>query len=217
MAKVKSDLVDKLKKTLKGKRVGVFIDSANLYHALNKQGFYISFERMSEWFRQQSKELILNLYTAHDPEDEKQQEFLAKLDNLGYKLITKPIKVFENSTKGNMDIELAVDAIERVKDYDVFVLFSGDGDFGYLLQYLHNKGIETVVVGVGGYTSFDLHQEANHYFFLDRIGSIWRQQSTKKKKDLNKLYNKKFEKVVANKSRPRARLRLPKMPKIFFD
>lgn len=38
--------------------------------------------------------------------------------------------------KGNLDIELALDAYINKDQYDIFVLFSGDSDFMYLMNLL---------------------------------------------------------------------------------
>jgi uncharacterized LabA/DUF88 family protein len=80
-----------------------------------------------------------------------------------------------------MDIELAVDALNKIDDYDVLVLFSGDGDFTYLIQDIEKKGKRIIVIGTGGFTSYELHQQAHNYFFLNRISSIWQKQRKPKK------------------------------------
>ena len=61
------------------------------------------------------------------------------LDYNGYSVVTKPTKEFVNSTgrrkvKGNMDIELAVNAMDMAPHLDLMVLFSGDGDFRSLVK-----------------------------------------------------------------------------------
>jgi len=54
-------------------------------------------------------------------------------------VVTKPSKEFIDASgrrkvKGNMDIELTVDAMELAGHVDQIVLFSGDGDFRYLVE-----------------------------------------------------------------------------------
>ena len=54
------------------------------------------------------------------------------LDYNGYTVVTKATKEFTDASgrrrvKGNMDIELAVDAMELAVHIDQMVLFSGDG------------------------------------------------------------------------------------------
>ena len=48
--------------------------------------------------------------------------------------------------KGNMDIELAVDAMEIAPHIDQMVLFSGDGDFRSLVEAVQRRGVRVIVV-----------------------------------------------------------------------
>jgi uncharacterized LabA/DUF88 family protein len=48
--------------------------------------------------------------------------------------------------KGNMDIELAIDAMQLSDNLDHIVLFSGDGDFRSLISAVQSKGRRTSVV-----------------------------------------------------------------------
>jgi uncharacterized LabA/DUF88 family protein len=73
------------------------------------------------------------------------------LDYNGFTLVTKPAKEFIDSSgrrkiKGNMDIELAVDAMEMADHVDHILLFSGDGDFRPLVAALQRKGVRVSVV-----------------------------------------------------------------------
>lgn len=66
-------------------------------------------------------------------------------------MVTKPTKEFVDSTgrrkvKGNMDIELAVTAMEMANYIDNMVLFSGDGDFRSLVEAVQRKGVRVSVV-----------------------------------------------------------------------
>ena len=73
------------------------------------------------------------------------------LDYNGYSVVTKPTKEFVDSTgrrkvKGNMDIELAVNAMDMAPHLDLMVLFSGDGDFRSLVELIQRKGVRVAVV-----------------------------------------------------------------------
>jgi uncharacterized LabA/DUF88 family protein len=48
--------------------------------------------------------------------------------------------------KGNMDIELAVDAMELAEHIDHMVLFSGDGDFRSLVEAVQRRGVRVTVI-----------------------------------------------------------------------
>ena len=65
--------------------------------------------------------------------------------------MTKPAKEFTDSAgrrkiKGNMDIELAIDALELAPRIDHMVLFSGDGDFRSLVEAMQRRGVRVTVV-----------------------------------------------------------------------
>jgi uncharacterized LabA/DUF88 family protein len=73
------------------------------------------------------------------------------LDYNGYSVVTKATKEFVDQTgrrkvKGNMDIELAVDAMEIAGSIDHMVLFSGDGDFRSLVEAVQRRGVRVTVV-----------------------------------------------------------------------
>ena len=73
------------------------------------------------------------------------------LDYNGYTVVTKSTKEFVDASgrrkvKGNMDIELAVDAMELASHIDQMVLFSGDGDFRSLVAAMQRRGVRVMVV-----------------------------------------------------------------------
>jgi uncharacterized LabA/DUF88 family protein len=73
------------------------------------------------------------------------------LDYNGYTVVTKATKEFIDASgrrkvKGNMDIELAVDAMELAGHVNQIVLFSGDGDFRSLVEAVQRRGVRVTVV-----------------------------------------------------------------------
>ena len=72
------------------------------------------------------------------------------LDYNGYSVVTKATKEFIDASgrrkvKGNMDIELAVDAMELAEHVDQIVLFSGDGDFRSLVEAVQRRGVRVLL------------------------------------------------------------------------
>ncbi len=66
-------------------------------------------------------------------------------------MVTKATKEFvdqagRRKVKGNMDIELAVDAMELAEHVDQIVLFSGDGDFRSLVEAVQRRGVRVTVI-----------------------------------------------------------------------
>jgi len=134
-------------------RIGLFIDGANLYAAARALGFDIDYKRLLEVFNVEVRLVRALYYTAliEDQEYSPIRPLVDWLDYNGYTMVTKPTKEFSDSTgrrklKGNMDIELAIDAMEMCEHLDHVVLFSGDGDFRRLVEAIQRKGTRVSVV-----------------------------------------------------------------------
>jgi len=134
-------------------RLALFIDGANLYAAARALGFDIDYKRLLDLFATKGRLVRAFYYTAlvEDQEYSPIRPLVDWLDYNGYTMVTKPTKEFTDATgrrklKGNMDIELAVDAMELSEHLDHIVLFSGDGDFRSLVEALQHKGKRVSVV-----------------------------------------------------------------------
>jgi uncharacterized LabA/DUF88 family protein len=134
-------------------RVALFIDGANLYATAKSLGFDIDYRRLLGVFRQKGQLVRALYYTAlaEDQEYSSIRPLIDWLDYNGYTMVTKPTKEFTDATgrrkvKGNMDIELAVDAMRLADSLDHIVLFSGDGDFRSLVAALQQKGKRVSVI-----------------------------------------------------------------------
>jgi uncharacterized LabA/DUF88 family protein len=99
----------------------------------------------------------------------------------GFTMVTKPAKEYTDSmgrrkVKGNMDIELAVDAMELASRVDHIVLFSGDGDFRPLLESLQRQGVRVSVVSTirsqPPMISDELRRQADNFIELDELKDV---------------------------------------------
>ena len=136
-----------------GERTALFIDGANLYAAARSLSFNIDYKKMLDVFRKEGRLIRALYYTAlaEDQEYSSIRPLVDWLDYNGYTMVTKPAKEFTDSTgrrkiKGNMDIELAVDAMTMAKNLDHIIIFSGDGDFRALVEALQYMGVRVTVV-----------------------------------------------------------------------
>ncbi len=140
-------------KVYPSERIALFIDGANLYATARALGFDIDYKKLLNVFRAKGR-LIRALYYTALPEDQEYSSIRPLVDWLdynGYTMVTKPTKEFTDSSgrrkiKGNMDIELAVDAMELAENLDHLIIFSGDGDFRSLVEALQMKGKRVTVV-----------------------------------------------------------------------
>ncbi len=134
-------------------RIALFIDGANLYSAAKALQVDIDYKRLLALFRQKGHLVRALYYTAlvEDQEYSSIRPLIDWLDYNGYTMVTKPTKEYTDSLgrrklKGNMDIELSVDAMRLADSLDHIVLFSGDGDFRSLVAALQQKGKRVSVI-----------------------------------------------------------------------
>jgi uncharacterized LabA/DUF88 family protein len=134
-------------------KIALFIDGANLYATAKSLGFDIDYKRLLREFHSRGYLLRAFYYTAviEDQEYSSIRPLIDWLDYNGYSVVTKATKEFVDQTgrrkvKGNMDIELAVDAMEIAGSIDHMVLFSGDGDFRSLVEAVQRRGVRVTVV-----------------------------------------------------------------------
>ena len=163
-------------------KIALFIDGANLYSTAKAIGFDIDYKRLLKEFQSTGYLLRAYYYTAliEDSEYSSIRPLIDWLDYNGYKVVTKPVKEFVDSSgrrkvKGNMDIELAVDAMEIVENVDHIVLFSGDGDFRSLVEALQRKGRKVSVVSTlqtqPPMIADDLRRQADHFIDLAALAN----------------------------------------------
>ena len=133
-------------------RIALFIDGANLYATTKTLGFDIDYKRLLKEFQSRGTLVRAFYYTAlvEDQEYSSIRPLIDWLDYNGYRVVTKPTKEFIDSAgrrkvKGNMDIELAIDALELAPYVDQMVIFSGDGDFRSLVEALQRRGVHVSV------------------------------------------------------------------------
>ena len=134
-------------------RIALFIDGANLYSASRAAGFSIDFKRLLDHFGARGRLVRAFYYTALFDEVEYSplRPLVDWLDYNGYTLVTKRAKEFTDAygnrkTKGDMDVEIAIDAMEMASKLDRIVLFSGDGDFRRLVEAVQREGVRVSVV-----------------------------------------------------------------------
>ncbi|RSB47640.1 MULTISPECIES: NYN domain-containing protein [Brevundimonas] len=134
-------------------RIALFIDGANLYSAARALNCDLDFKKLTERFTGESRLVRAYYYTAvvEGEEFSPIRPLVDWLDYNGFTVVTKPVKRYVDAqghsrTKGNMDIEIAVDMLELAPRLDHVVLFSGDGDFRRLAQAMQAKGVRVTVV-----------------------------------------------------------------------
>ncbi|TLU82035.1 MAG: NYN domain-containing protein [Chlorobium sp.] len=160
----------------KKKQAAIFIDGANLFFTQRHLGWQIDFSRLMAYFLSAYASVQANYYVpASEPVSEENAAFTRVLKAHGFRITSKPVKKIVNKEtgdvvmKGNLDVELVVDALCAVDNYDTFILFSGDSDFIPLLRALKEKGKEVIVYSTQGLSARELLSETG-IAFIDLAG-----------------------------------------------
>lgn len=151
----------------KTNQIAIFIDGANLYHSAIELGFEIDYAYLLTLLVGQSSAYQAFFYTGIDPTNQHQQNFLSKLQRLGYQIVSKEvIKRADGSCKANLDVELALDLVELSHTYDTAIVVSGDGDFAPAIARIQRLGKRVEVFSYRSTTSKKLIELADDYFDL---------------------------------------------------
>ncbi len=164
-------------------RIALFIDGANLYASTKTLGFDVDYRRILREFESRGRVLRAFYYTAliEDQEYSSVRPLIDWLDYNGFTVVTKPVKEFvdfagRRKLKGNMDTELAVDAMEMAKHIDEMVLFSGNGDFRRLVQAVQRKGVRVTVISTVStqppFVADDLRRQADVFLDLVQLAPV---------------------------------------------
>ena len=137
----------------KPNHIALFIDGADLHATARTLGFDIDYKRLLMEFEGRGSLLRAFYYTtiSEDQEYSSLRPLTDWLSYNGYTVVTKAVKEFTDASgrrkvKGNMDVELAVDAMELAGQIDQMVLFSGDGSFRSLVEAVQRRGVRVTVI-----------------------------------------------------------------------
>ena len=164
-------------------RLALFIDGSNLYSAAKGLNFDIDYKKLLEEFRKRGVLVRAYYYTAivEDQEYSPIRPLVDWLDYNGFTMVTKPVRRYTEQsgavrTKGNMDIEIAVDMMQLAAHVDHMVLFSGDGDFRRLIEAVQSQGVRVTVVSTvksqPPMASDDLRRQADTFVDLADLSTI---------------------------------------------
>ncbi len=147
----------------KSQRVGIFIDTQNLYHsAKNLYKAKVNFGNVVKEALA-GRQLIRAVAYVIRTESEEEKGFFEALNKLGIETKVKDIRVFAGGAKkADWDIGMAIDAIAMSEKLDAVVLATGDGDFVPLVEYLrYTQGTQVEVIAFGRSASGQLKESVD--------------------------------------------------------
>jgi len=168
----------------------IFIDASNVWNAVKSVKKFIEYETLKDYFRKNfnADKVEIFYYDAYPKVgtrdydlDGKHKFFTYLKKGLGFTVRKKELKrisvVSENGEsiieKGNMDVEITIDAMHNVHKYSIVVFFSGDADFLALVNYLKNAGKKVYIFSSKDNISHELKTGGDGYFDLKDIHELW--------------------------------------------
>lgn len=151
-------------------RVGVFIDTQNLYHSAKNlyDGAKVNF---AEVLKAAIGDRILIRAIAYviSTEGGEEQAFFDALRTMGIETKVKDLQIFAGGAKkADWDVGMAVDAIKLSPKLDAIILATGDGDFIPVVEYVRmNSGAQVEVISFGKSSSARLIEEADDFIDMD--------------------------------------------------
>ncbi len=150
----------------KEQRVGIFIDTQNLYHsARNLYNARVNFGAILKE-AVAGRRLVRAIAYVITSEAGDEKAFFEALNKMGIETKTKDLQVFASGAKkADWDVGLAVDAVTMAPKLDAVVIVSGDGDFVPLVEYLQGH-TQVEVMSFGKSTSMKLKEQTDSFIDL---------------------------------------------------
>ncbi len=153
----------------KEQRVGVFIDTQNIYHSAKM--LYHSKVNFGAIVKDAvgERSLIRAIAYVITTEAGDEKAFFEALTKMGIETKTKDLQIFSSGAKkADWDVGMAIDAVKLAPKLDAVILITGDGDHAPLVEYLQvNEGCQVEVVSFGKSTSSKLREVVDDFLDLD--------------------------------------------------
>ncbi len=178
----------------------VFIDSSNLWAAQKSKQKLLDYNKVLKYIKDNFKPKTLKIfyYAAYPAEGTRSYAMINKhkfftflKKGLGFEVRKKPlkrIKIINNDMgegvkeKGDMDVEITVDAMYHIDKYDTAIFFSGDSDFLPLLNHLKNNNKKIYILSSRNNISEELRTSGHGYCDVLDIEDIWGSDLRSRKK-----------------------------------
>ncbi|HBE20653.1 MAG TPA: NYN domain-containing protein [Cyanobacteria bacterium UBA11149] len=171
------------------RRVLIFADSDNTFLSAQSFNRRIDWQKIREYLAdpREGRELIeMVIYVGLPPARERFEEqrktkekFIYWAKSNGFLVVVKEGKAKGEEYETNIDIVMAMDAIELALEVrpDIVVLVTGDSDFAYLAEKLRRRGMRVEVASVEQSLGNDLKVSASSVIDLIGVFDNFQQQN----------------------------------------
>ena len=160
--------------------VAVFIDASNVWAAQKSKGRSFDYEKLKSYLNRTFAPKVVRIffYTAYPREGtrsystkQKHNFYTYLKKGLGFTVRKKELKRIVVHTedgdlieeKGNMDVEMTIDAMHHRDTYGTAVFFTGDSDFLALVSYLRSGGKKVYIFSSKNNISYELRTGSDGY------------------------------------------------------
>lgn len=173
------------------KRIAIFVDGSNFSAACNIVGLRPDYDKIVEYFKHEGDVVGCYYFTALPPKniDAPLRQVVDRLQYNGWSLITKETKTYtiddRTVVKGNMDIEIVVQAFRMCNHVTDIILFSGDGDFKSMVEEIQSRAVRVTAVSVlsrdrnDNMTADELRRQVSRFIDLNEMKSLITMNSSK--------------------------------------
>lgn len=137
-------------------RAYAFIDLSNVFRGAESEGWKMDYERLQHYLatRYDVTRAFVFGGTSNRPD---RVELHEQLVRLGYEVLLVPTRTFKDGTsKADVDSRMTFEMMRMEKEYDRAVVFTGDGDFYWVLEYLRATKERVWLFGIAARTARDL-------------------------------------------------------------
>lgn len=116
-------------------KTAIFVDVQNIYYT-TRDTFArpLNYRKLWQQLTLDHDLVIANAY-AIAPNNDQQHKFQKALKYIGFEVKLKPyIQRSDGSAKGDWDVGITIDVMDKARDVDKVILLSGDGDFDLLVE-----------------------------------------------------------------------------------
>lgn len=194
------------KKSKKYGKTIALIDAANIIYTNQYLKWAIDHKKLIRYLRERYNTKKVIYYAGLEEGDEEKAAFYKKIERFGFETKIKPVAIFKGkfywksfrcpkcnqriskklqappTKKANCDVDLTLDAILYSQKYDTLLLFSGDGDFSSLVDYLKTQNKKTFVISSRKSCARKLRQVAFAFIEIDQLRPLLELKKEEKNK-----------------------------------
>lgn len=186
------------------KSVYVFIDASNLWAVQKAKGQMFDLAKLKNYLKSfhSANSIRVYYYDAYPKPETREYSvegkfrFYVYLEKaLKFVVRKKPLKQIRTEAergivveeKGNMDVEMAIDVVNQIKNYDEAIFFTGDSDFLALVRFIHSRDKKVYIYSSRNNISTELRTGGDGYHDILAIDTdIWREKVKRRDIEDNK-------------------------------